>query len=384
VRWLCALIALGGCQTIFGLDHVGLPSGDGGLDAKVYLDAPPAGIVCAGQMGAPLHECAPEAMLQGLTYSINIDIDTDMDGMCSRVEPAQNGQHELCLVLASDFTLAGNAKLTAHGSRPLVVVAMGRMTIAGTVDVSSHVGVLGAAANDASCITVAGQGQGFNAAGGGPGGSFGSRGGAGGLDGNGVTLASPPVDPTTLAVVRGGCPGGAGGYDPEAQAAAGGDAGGAVYLMAGTSLTITGSVLANGRGGSVVKPMLMSSYPGGAGGGTGGLIMLDAPATTVTGVVMANGGGGGAGGSDGASAGNPGADPGPAMPTVAAAGGTSTGDGTGGSGGAGSTLQLPTQGGFGMSSLGRDGGGGGGGGGQGVIRIFGSFNGGGTIVPAAT
>ena len=388
MRWALALVALGGCQTIFGLDKVGPPgNGDGGLDAKVFTDAPPAGTVCAGQAGAPLHICAPEATLTGLAYSIAIDINTDDDSMCTFVDVMQNRQGALCVIAATDLTLASAGSITAHGSRPLVLVAMGTMTIAGTVDVSSHQGVLGAGANYPACVPVAAaqQAPGSSTSGGGTGGSFGSRGGAGGAPGNGgATIAAAPVDPTTLTLVRGGCPGGFGGFDNTVMRAAGGDSGGAVYLMAGTSIRITGGVFANGRGGNGGTPTVSSAYPGGGGGGSGGLIMLDAPAYTITGVLMANGGGGGAGGSDNMAAGSAGADPVAGMPVSAASGGVATGDGNGGDGGAGSTLQSPQQGGFGTDGTGFGGGGGGGGGGKGVIRIFGSFAGGGTIVPAET
>jgi hypothetical protein len=389
VRWLLALAALGGCQTIFGLDKVGPPSnGDAGRDAKVFMDAPPAGTVCAGQAGAPLHICAPEATLTGLTYSISIDINTDDDSMCTFVDVMQNRQGALCVIAATDLTLEASGSITAHGSRPLVLVAMGTMTIAGTVDVSSHGAVVGAGGNY-GCEYVPGQSQaaGSNTSGGGAGGSFGGRGGASGAPGNGgAQLAPAPIDPTTLTLVRGGCKGSSGGYDVNADIAPGGDSGGAVYLMAGTSLTISGKVVANGVGGAGGKPAIASCFPGGGGGGSGGLIMLDAPTSSISGLLMANGGGGGAGGSDQAAAGTNGTDPDPTKPAIAASGGIPTGDLTGGYGGAGSTLMPPLQGGPGSEdqTAGTGGGGGGGGGGQGVIRIFGTFAGGGTIVPAET
>ena len=385
---LFALAALGGCQAFFGLDHVDPLKVDAALDAKIYMDAPPAGIVCAGVAGAPLHICAPEAMLQGVTYSTAIDINTDDDAMCTRVEAAQNRQQALCLLIATDLTIDSAGSLTAHGSRPLVVVAMNTLTIAGAVDVSSHSGsnTIGAAADDSSCTIKNGsvQAAGTNTSGGGAGGSFGSLGGAGGAPAAGGALpASIGVDPTTLTLVRGGCIGGAGGTDHSGHTAAGGHSGGAVYLMGGTAVSISGAVRANGSGGQGGASTIATDYAGGAGGGTGGLIMIDTPSLTVTGVVMANGGAGGAGCSDNASAGGPGADP--SSPAIPAKGGVATGDGNGGTGGNGSTQLPPQPGGFGdPSGVTQAGAGAGGGGGKGIIRVFGSAVVGGTIVPAAT
>lgn len=389
--WLLALAVLGGCQSFFGLDHVDPLKVDAALDAKIYMDAPPAGIVCAGVAGAPLHICAPMAMLQGVTYSTAIDINTDDDTMCTRVEPAQNRQHELCELIGTDLTIDAAGSITAHGSRPLVLVAMSTLTIAGVVDVSSHSGsnVIGAAADESSCTVKNGsvQGAGFNTSGGGAGGSFGSLGGAGGAPADGTALpASVGVDPTTLTLVRGGCIGGAGGTDHSLHTPAGGHSGGAVYLMGGASVSISGVVRANGSGGQGGASTIATDYAGGAGGGTGGLIMIDTPSLALSGgVLMANGGAGGAGCSDNAAAGGPGADPNPALPAVPAKGGTPTGDGTGGTGGNGSTQLPPQPGGFGdPSGMTHTGAGAGGGGGKGIIRVFGSAVVGGTIVPAAT
>jgi len=386
--WLVALGALTGCQVIFGVDHVHLV--DSGTDAtKIYLDAPPPGTLCAGQASSPLHICAPEATLQGVTYSTDVTIDTDVDAMCTTVAAATGMQGELCEVIATDLTIEGGARLTAAGSRPLVLVAMGTLTIAGTVDVSSHrtPDTRGAGADDASCDVRNGpvQASGTSTSGGGAGGSFGSLGGAGGAPADGVALMPSLGVGQGLALVRGGCRGGAGGTDHSGHTAVGGHSGGAVYLMAGTSVVITGAVLANGAAGAGGASTIATDYAGGAAGGSGGLIMLDTPSLSLSGVLMANGGGGGAGCSDNASAGNPGAEPKGGMPGVPAAGGGTTGDGTGGAGGAGATDSLPGPGGFGdpAGSL-HTGAGGGGGGGKGIIRVFGSAPVGGTIVPAAS
>ena len=254
MRSVLALAALSGCQALFGVSPVD-PKSDASADAKVYLDAPPAGTVCAGVTGAPLHICAQEVLLQGLTYSSDVDIDTDAGTLCTRIEPAAGEQGELCEVIATDLTIQPGATVSAHGSRPLVLVAMGTLSIGGTVDVSSHASPdrRGAGADDAACPIANGsvQAPGASTSGGGAGGSFGGRGGAGGAPAGGVALMAPaPIDPATLTLVRGGCHGGAGGTDHSMHTAPGGHSGGAVYLMAGTMLQLAGKVLANGSGGA--------------------------------------------------------------------------------------------------------------------------------------
>ncbi len=115
-RWFVALGLLAGCQKLFGLDHIA--DGDAGIDAKIYLDAPPAGTVCAGVAGAPLHLCAQQAALQGLTYASNVTLNTDDDTMCTRVETPGPRQHAVCEVIAMDLMITSSATLRAHGSRP--------------------------------------------------------------------------------------------------------------------------------------------------------------------------------------------------------------------------------------------------------------------------
>lgn len=275
-------------------------------------------------------------------------------------------------MIASNLTIA--ATVTAHGSRPLVLVAMGTLTVTGRVDVSSHRSVVGAAANDASCASTNGglpQGVGASTSGGGAGGSFGTAGGAGGPPGGSGSDVAPQaaIDGSQLTLLRGGCPGGTGGQDHTGDIAPGGASGGVVYLMATTRILVQGGkVLANGAGGAGGVSSSPADFPGGAGGGAGGLIMFDAPLIDLeTATVTANGGGGGGGQGDNASAGQPGMDPDPVAPFVGAGGGA--GCTMGGTGGIGSSLAMPGTGG---SPGAVSGAAGGGGGGAGVIRTFGT------------
>jgi hypothetical protein len=351
----------------------------------VFLDGPPAGTVCAGGTnGGPLHFCALEASIGPRTYAASVDVNTDVD--CDRMEAASGGQPSLCLVMATDMTIMAGATITAHGSRPLVLVSMGTLTVSGIVDVSSHAaGMTGAAANDASCTTANGglpQQASTSTSGGGAGGSFGTAGGAGGAPGNGTAVAAEPaINGAQLTRLRGGCRGGDGGRDHDGHFGAGGASGGAVYLMATTQIDLKGGqVLANGAAGGGGAFPSAADFPGGGGGGAGGLVMLDSPAIVLqSAIVMASGGGGGGGQGAGPSAGMGGGEPTATAPLAAAGGGV--GGMMAGSGGFGSSLSAPGPGGGGIEGVGTGGAAGGGGGGAGVIRLFGPVTGTSQIVP---
>ena len=289
--------------------------------------------------GNGLVKLCPGAPITGavtLTGAIN----TDTSPLCIAF-----AQTNACVIAGATVNLPIGTTVTATGSRPLVILATQSLAIEGTLDVASHrQGQLGAGANDAACIA----GQAATNKYGGPGGSFGGRGGAGG----GGPLAAAAT--TSITTLRGGCAGlqGAGGTQ-----GAGGSGGGAVYLIAASSLAITGTINASGAGGGGAI-----DTAGGGGGGSGGMIGLDAPSITIasSALIFANGGGGGEGAGN-SNSGLAGADPTTAL-TPAAGGAGGAGAGDGGNGAAG----VITSGGNGTVSDE----GGGGGGGAGVIKVF--------------
>jgi len=326
-----------------------LPGGSGG-DAGTGGDGgggdAEAGTRCYGTGILKLCLAAPPDR----SVLLNGTLNTDTSTMCAPYDGTG-----LCVVAGTEVGVTSN--LRATGSRPLVLISAGSIAITGTLDVASRrVGTavsVGAGATSAATCTGATAPM-LKA--GGPGGSFGGRGGDGGI-GDGGPAAAAPV-PAAPAVLRGGCAGLAGaGTSP----GGGGAGGGAVYLIAGSDIGLTGSINASGAAGGGGP-----SEGGGGGGGSGGMIGLDAPSIIINGAVFANGGGGGEGG--GAAAGNDGANV--VMPTAPAAGG-SGGAPNGGDGGAGAygAILAGGRGGDNTSSAG----GGGGGGGAGLIAVFGSL-----------
>lgn len=313
------------------------------------------------------------------TAQVNITADrtinTAMTGNnnCDQIIPQPGGGAPLCLVLGTSITISPGVKLIGIGDNPLVLLATGSFTINGTIDVSSHVAagvLLGAGAQTQTSCGSVGTGQNGGgvdgAGGGGAGGSFSTMGGTGGNGRNGGSGGTPG---STQAVtdLRGGCPGGKGGAGSGGGGAGNpGNGGGAVYVIAGGSLTISGTIDASGSGGGGGGGAV-NAGSGGGGGGSGGMIVLDAPSITLSGSVYANGAGGGGG--NGSQVGNVGAvGVEPSSATTQASGGTG-GAGGGGAGGKGYARDMPATNGVNGSS--QYCAGGGGGGGAGSVRVFG-------------
>jgi len=292
-------------------------------------------------------------------------IDTSTSPLCgtAQLTPAIDA----CVIAGTSVVIPGGETVRVTGSRPLILLATGSLTLSGVVDAASHRGgttgpgaELGPCSTTIKNPTVGASGDG----GGGWGGSFGAagnNGGNGGLGGGGGT-AAPAIATTTL---RGGCPGAKG---AGTIGGAGGRGGGAVLLIAKQTLTIDGAVNASGAAGEGGK-----TGGGGGGGGSGGMIALDAATVNVPGQSFANGGGGGEG-ANLAADGIAGSEP-TAPNTIASGGklGTMFG-GDGGGGGFGSTPGgSPGNGGSVATDHGNIvalGGGGGGGGGVGVTKLF--------------
>jgi len=328
--------------------------------------------VCFGR--GLLSVCLSELPTTAVQIGTDTPVDTGMSSTCAQLTGANAGT--VCVVAGTSIAIASDKTLTGTGSKPLVLLATtGEIDVSGTVDVASHTGgTPGADADPPECSAPTAP----DACTGGGGGGFGGPGGAGGgvvdancnLDAGGNVGPAAPATPTT---VHGGCPGAPGGVNQsDAASGASGHGGGAVYLIAATSISVTGTIDASGQGGGGGTV----DNGGGGGGGAGGMIGLDAPTITIQAAasVFANGGGGGEGArGDGVTAGHAGADPTDA--STPAAGGTGTDyGGDGGAGAQGSTLD-----GTGGSA---EYSGGGGGGGAGVILHFGTLSGTGVISPA--
>jgi hypothetical protein len=358
-------------------------SGSSGSDSGVDVMKPPPtdGGACFGKGLLKIClDAAPSQMVM-LPGAMN-PLDTGVDGNCTKIVGQTNGP-ELCVIAGMTVRVSGS--FAAIGTRPLVLIGADSITVSSTLDVSSKIAGgsrKGAGANDPGCTVGSNGKNDSGGGGGGAGGSFGTIGGSGG-DGdhnNNFPPAgtapggTPGAVQATPAVLRGGCKGSSGGAGADVAASqtggAGGDGGGAVYLIAGNLITISGEVFASGAGGAVV-PGSSGFEQGAGGGGSGGMIVLDAPTIQVQGRIAANGGAGAGGGAD--TGGTPGGDGTTMMWDKRAPGGNGDTNSMGNAGGGadGTTRNMTTN----LDGSTGDAAGGGGAGGLGLVWTYGNVTG---------
>jgi hypothetical protein len=213
---------------------------------------------------------------------------------------SQNDADPLWIVHHSSFTVAEGTTLTIEGTHALVIAA-DTIEIKGTI-------ILRNGGVDATCDAARGT-DACNAGAGGGGGGYGGVGG----DGGGLPSANGGLQTGILATpLRAGCPGAQGGDGRTVADATprlgglGGVAGGALQLSARLSISVEGTITANGSAGRAGKsdpagggacPGFTGRASGGGGGGGGGTIFIESCATVVaaTAKLCANGGGGGGG-----------------------------------------------------------------------------------------
>ncbi|HEY5927401.1 MAG TPA: hypothetical protein VIV11_37210 [Kofleriaceae bacterium] len=343
-----------------GGDKLCHPRGTG--DCSTLADANPndtATEVCLGD--GFVKQCfeRPTAPLMFSTDSFDTN-----SGPCTLTRTEADGT-TLCFLVGTRVEIDGTFRAT--GQHPLVLVGVDEVVVqaTGVINVSSiHTSLIaGAGAGEAKgcapSIAIGGVNDpAETGGGGGAGGSFRARGGNGGSGNNGTQVLAGGVAVNALPVpssLRGGCPGGIGGYGVSGSGGVGGYGGGAIYLLSGGMIRILGRINASGAGGGRPNPS-----GGAGGGGSGGFIGLDAKAYSfdATTRVYAVGGSGGAGASPVAVgvAGNQASGPSASPLTMTV--------GTGGSGGAGGAIGAGAAG--SAASLG---GGGGGGGSMGFIGM---------------
>jgi hypothetical protein len=198
---------------------------------------------------------------------------------------------------------ASTVLLVNRGHLPVVLVALNTMELLGSIEVAP--GTTGGPFNATKYANGVGMGGGTagdssGLAGGGA--SYCGLGGKGGT--NSAEMGAPPVAPTpaygTPELVP-LLPGSAGGNG--ALTNNGGNGGGALQLVAGTSFTLhsAGYINVGGDGGIFGG----EGKDGAGGGGSGGALLIESPTVTIDGKLAANGGGGGQGNGDSGEPGHP-------------------------------------------------------------------------------
>jgi hypothetical protein len=313
--------------------------------------------------------CALDAdgVTDDLVVSSLLTIDTDANavpGFTVQVV-SQGGMNASDLFVAMVHDLTISSTVTVNGSRPLVILASGSVTIefGGVIDYSLSTPD---PSQGATCVTNGGNGNGgteFGGGGGGGGfGTAGADGGPGSQDPAAGGAGGAPDSNAALVPLRGGCAGGNGGGDGGgSMGGVGGLPGGGIQISAKETIAVNGFVSSGGGGG-----FNGTGFAGGGGGGSGGAILLEAATVTVNGSLCANGGGG-AGGSQNTGVPAPGAVA-TCDVTPAPGGGPPLGTGSGGAGGARKVDPIA-----GIAGAAGSIGSGGGGGSVGRIRINGQF-----------
>lgn len=391
------LVSLCGLVAACSFDGSGIGD-DAPIDARIDADpdapdadptAPDAGCGGAALSFEPANvaRCDIPVPLGDFTFpdDLKVEIDTTTgqvlfasiptDQIATAIVTQTRSSVEAMVVSAEDLTVPTGVDVVVTGSRPLILVAIGSMTINGRISANGSSASSGPGANlacqsgagDPGAIQTAGNGLAGGSAGGG--GAYGNVGGTGGyvspvVASNQPTAGGAAWGSTLLTPLRGGCSGGTGAEIDGGAVAAGGGGGGLELVGETVIVTSDAEITASGGGGSGAQ----DEAAGGGGGGSGGAILFHAVGLTIAGTVTANGGAGGEGRRD-TQPGTPGGDGNStrALATTAAAGGMGA---AGGNGGAGGVLLLA--GGNGEAGQGSDtktAGGGGGGGGIGRIHL---------------
>jgi uncharacterized membrane protein YgcG len=253
-----------------------------------------------------------------------VSFNTTIEGtICTQIIAQANGP-DVCIIHASSISIAATESVKIRGSRALVLVADGDITIDGTLDLSGDKDVSGPGGGKLTGGSPSGTS-------GGGGGGFAGAGGAGGTTiAGGAANGGAAIDPLALPVLEGGT---------AANGSTGGGAGGALMLVSCRgAIRVSGLIDLGGGGGGGGASNNGVVTRGGAGGGSGGFGLFQAVTFEVTGQIFANGGGGGGGSPitpQGVGKGGDGAEG--TRSEVAATGGVSQGFDSGGDGGAATT-----------------------------------------------
>lgn len=322
-----AVLVGAGCQ-------FSAPAREPPVDAKVEPTDAPAdtggggGQACYGASG--VWQVCLAARPTGAVV-LPATLDADRDARCLKAQPTgwlEAGQPNACFIVGDTIAIDGGKTTTVTGSRPLVLVAHAQLSVAGLLDYAAHEGAPGAPRAAAECKAPGREPLGVSngGSGGGAGASFLSRGGAGGLgkdmQGDDVQAGESALADAVPARLRVGCAGQEGAAKSLGDLGKGGGGGGALYLIAGTKITIIGAINASGGGATGGK-----RGSGGSGGGSGGMIVLHSAAIDASGAIVIATGGGGAGGGTNTLSGADGSDPNLIAPLQGAFGGNNGGRG---------------------------------------------------------
>jgi hypothetical protein len=142
------------------------PASDAAVDSA-SIDSPDHPNFCLGN--AVVMACLTQMPAAPIMITRLTAIDTDTSSSCS--PDAVGSPAPYCILAGSSITIAGGQTLSAHGGRPLVLMASGAIAVMGAIDVAGHVRGMPQAAGPGSALCAPATAA--MAGGGGGGGSFG-------------------------------------------------------------------------------------------------------------------------------------------------------------------------------------------------------------------
>lgn len=293
-------------------------SGDGGADGAVSTDGELAGDAAAAL--EPLH--VPPAGSAVGTADLVLDADVDTSALSiggSTTLPAGvtfdvwpqlgSGGGELAVLHVRALSVPTSVTVRVTGSRALVVIAGGNITIDGQLAGNAR----GDEPGPGGAGPDAGIGKGNPGAhassfrdSGGSGAGFATAGGTGGrvtgcMPTVGTVAAGTTYGDAMLTTLLAGSGGGTA-YNGTCGNRPGGAGGGAIQLSSATqiAITLTGGINVGGGGGGGGRSPINTgcNMTAGSGGGSGGAIVLQAPLVNISGTLAANGGAGGSSAGD--------------------------------------------------------------------------------------
>ncbi|MCB9561493.1 MAG: hypothetical protein H6708_13890 [Kofleriaceae bacterium] len=173
-------------------------------DATDVPDAAPPDAACGGMAltftPANVDACAIPPSQGDFTFpDAKVTIDTTAGtvrtpggplAVAHAIVTQTDGATEAMVISADDLTVPAGVDVVVTGSRPLIVVALGTMDVAGTLDAGGTMGVAGPG-GDLACATGAGAAGVTQVDADGHTGATGGSGGARGTDGGGGAYVSP-------------------------------------------------------------------------------------------------------------------------------------------------------------------------------------------------
>ncbi|HEY0993479.1 MAG TPA: hypothetical protein VGD80_40780, partial [Kofleriaceae bacterium] len=129
--WIAPLALLSACG--FSAPSVPTDGGDSGVDSPPDTPIiPPDAQQCFGPFLNVCLSALPTTAITVMTTDPDLDINTDTGAAASPL--CDPGNTSYCIVAATTISILATRKIRGHGTRPLVLVAVGAFDLFGEID----------------------------------------------------------------------------------------------------------------------------------------------------------------------------------------------------------------------------------------------------------